>query len=263
MIIIKFLKDIYKRFYSAVTLLTVLPMPGWQLDFNKTAPFFPWVGILLSIIYLIVFLLFNGFLSPLSMALLVIAFDGFLTGGLHLDGFSDWIDGIYSRKEGNELMDVLKDSRIGAIGGAGLVFLVMGKVFFLGEIFEGHAPLAWLVFFPWFARILMYLIIVVFPYPPGKEGLGQICREEYNVSSHILAILSCLILSLVIYIFYPGSGAILFFTQALFAGAVGGIFTYFFIKKLVGRLGGVNGDGYGASCEFSQVLILCVGALLA
>lgn len=260
---VEYIKSFYKKVYSAFTLLTVLPLPGWELDFNRTTPFFSWVGVVLAGIYFLVFLGTYDLLSPLVLAFTLVALDGFLTGGLHLDGFSDWIDGIYSRKEGEELMAVLKDSNAGAIGAAGLSFLVLGKVVFLSEIIGGEFPVIWLILFPWFARFLMYLIIISYPYPSGKKGLGQICQDDYSFSDHLMAFLPVFILLGVIYIFYPNYLEVSLFVKIVTACVITGLFTYFFIKKLAEKLGGVNGDGYGACCEFSQVVLLFVGAIFA
>ncbi|UMZ73145.1 adenosylcobinamide-GDP ribazoletransferase [Natranaerofaba carboxydovora] len=258
----KQIKTFYKRLYSAITLLTVVPMPGWQLDFTRTTHYFPWVGVILSFIYLFLFLVLDGLVSPFMLAFLLVLLDGFLTGGLHLDGFSDWIDGIYSRKEGDDLRAVLKDSNIGAIGAAGLVFLILGKVIFLREVLISEFSLVWILFFPWFARILMYLVIVSFPYPSGKKGLGQICQEDYSILGHLWAVLSGGVLLLALYFFFPENLTGTILTELIIAAVISGSLTYLFIKRLSIKLGGVNGDGYGACCEFSQVMVLLMGSFL-
>ncbi len=263
MIFVEHIKIFYKRFYSAVTLLTVLPLPGWELDFKNTTHYFPWVGIILSLVYLTVYTGLEGSISPLMLAFVIVILDGFLTGGLHLDGFSDWVDGIYSRKEGEDLRAVLKDSNIGAIGAAGLVFLILGKTFFLREVLVGEYSAVWIVFFPWFARFFMYLIIILFPYPKGKSGLGEICQEKYYVYGYIFAFASFLALLVLIYFVTPAYFIIRYFYFLTVAVIIAGVMTYIFIKRLAVKLGGVNGDGYGASCEFCQLMVLFIGGIMA
>ena len=64
----------------------------------------------------------------------VVAFWFYLTGGLHADGYMDTADGLFSGRSRERMLEILKDSRVGAGGVTAFVFLVLLKVAFLSQL---------------------------------------------------------------------------------------------------------------------------------
>lgn len=90
---------------------------------------FPLVGMLLTLAMFwlyqgISFLGFNDLGKGVSLAIFPIL----LTGGIHLDGFMDTMDGIASYKSKEERLAILKDSHVGAFGVMGVVILLLLQV---------------------------------------------------------------------------------------------------------------------------------------
>ena len=103
--------------------------------------------------------------------IIVIAFLAFITGGLHLDGLADTADGLFSSRPREKKLQIMRDSRIGAMGAIVLWVFLSLKVAFLGEL-SGLDKVKLLIFMPAVGRGLMVWSIVKFPYA-RESGLGR------------------------------------------------------------------------------------------
>ncbi len=87
--------------------------------------FFPVIGLGIGVIGAIVLLVALGVGLPPSVAsLLALAAMALLTGGLHEDGLADSCDGLGAGKTPDEILEIMRDSRIGVYGVLGLIFSV-------------------------------------------------------------------------------------------------------------------------------------------
>ncbi len=235
----------------AISFLTIIPLSSSK-DEGETDPealspavgFFPLVGLLLGG----VLLLFNWVLLPLlpSSALdaLILILLVFLTGGLHLDGLADTVDGLSGGYTPEDRLRIMRDSRLGALGGAAVVLVLLAKYAAL----RGLSPpmRGWgLLLFPALGRWSMSLLCWRSTYARAEGGTGRAFTEGVRAKDFLLATLLCLPLSLV----GLGLRAILIFA-ALAAGAL------LFESYTRRRLGGSTGDTYGAANEGGEVLAL-------
>ncbi len=109
--------------------LTVIPLgeraaiPADEL--GRSLAFFPLVG---GVLGGILVFLDGGFslwmARPVVDFLLVLALV-LLTGGLHLDGFADMVDGLAGGRSREETLAIMRESQIGSLAAAGLFFLVL------------------------------------------------------------------------------------------------------------------------------------------
>lgn len=114
------LKQITGGFITAFSMYSVLPMPqrAWTKDTMKYAMcFFPFVGVIIgAAVYgwtsLSVFFRF----SPLLFSAVLTVLPVLISGAIHLDGFLDTSDALYSRQEKQRKLEILKDPHIGAFG---------------------------------------------------------------------------------------------------------------------------------------------------
>ncbi|MER7930640.1 adenosylcobinamide-GDP ribazoletransferase [Streptomyces sp. NPDC096057] len=79
-------------------------------------------------------LLFLG-ASPLLAAVGSVAVPAVLTRGLHLDGLADTADGLGSGKPAEDALRIMKQSDIGPFGVLTLVFVVLGQVAALAQLY--------------------------------------------------------------------------------------------------------------------------------
>ncbi len=73
--------------------------------------------------------------SPLLAAVGSVAVPAVLTRGLHLDGLADTADGLGSGKPAEDALRIMKQSDIGPFGVLALVFVVLGQVAALAQLY--------------------------------------------------------------------------------------------------------------------------------
>ena len=119
----------------AVTLLTVVPLPGRP---DESAPtrrqagaamaWAPVVGLAAGGIAAGVLWVGARWAGPLLGAVLAITALAVLTGGLHLDGLADLADGLGSRRPAADALAIMKKSDIGPFGVVTLVLVLLVQV---------------------------------------------------------------------------------------------------------------------------------------
>lgn len=241
-------------FRRALAFLTVLPVGRtlpWQPQ--RLAPsmaLFPAVGLALGLGLVVV----NGVLSPLLPrpvvdALLLLALI-VVSGGLHLDGLADLVDGLAGGKDRADSLRIMKDSRVGAMGVIALVMVLLLKYLALTNV-PAELKSAALILLPTAGRWIQVALATGCPYARPEGGTGQtfvdaVGRRELLFASLTLALAALVLCGL--------KGLALL---ALLGGAALLLRHYF-----NARLGGVTGDVLGAATEIVEVwLLLLVLAL--
>ncbi|MEW5889163.1 MAG: adenosylcobinamide-GDP ribazoletransferase [Pseudomonadota bacterium] len=132
-------------FFGALRFFTRLPVPEWvghsadMLD--HAARYFPLVGIIVGAFGAAVFILASWML-PTTLALLAsMAATLLVTGAFHEDGLADAVDGFGGGWSREQVLAIMKDSRIGSHGAIGLVLMLVGKYVALLE-----TPAEWIPF---------------------------------------------------------------------------------------------------------------------
>ncbi len=206
--------------------------------------FFPLVGLVIGLLlalgyYLLSFLLPKAIVVWLTIGLLV-----FLTRGLHLDGFADTIDGMASGGSREKILEVMRDSRIGAFGVIGLILLIGAKYLSLNYI-SNDLIVHSLILMTVMGRNAMVLVCCRSPYARSVGGLGKPFAENLGIREVTLS--SILTFGIVLWLMGM-KGIVIFSGIGLFSFG----YRFFFIKKL----GGVTGDILGAANEVAELLCL-------
>jgi len=123
-------------------------------------------AILFGLHYILELILPAALVNALLIAVLVI-----LSGGLHLDGLSDTIDGLAGHRTPERRLEIMRDSHIGAIGAAGLFLFLIIEYVCLNSIPDKYLPFT-LLLAPVVSRWAMIYAIFVFPYA-RPEGLAR------------------------------------------------------------------------------------------
>ena len=245
------MKALY-AFRDALSFLTILPVSSKKereespaLRMSRALAWFPLVGALVGLIGGAVVYLTVSWL-PVSVASLLGLFSMvILTGGLHLDGLADTVDGFGARGGREETLKVMRDSRIGTFGALGL-FLVLGLKWALIQAIPTHQLIQTLAVTGSLGRWGLVLSGRFFPYAPGKEGLGRLVTDQPSSQSAFLATL--LTLGLVL------AGTSNWASLLLMGLAGGAVWVLNSIFKI--RLGGITGDTLGALNEAVEVIAL-------
>jgi adenosylcobinamide-GDP ribazoletransferase len=243
-----------KRLILAITFLTRIPLPVprdfTSEDIGRSTPFFPLVGLLIGLMLIGI----DGVLSYLWPPIVVnsVLFVSLvaITGGLHLDGLMDTCDGIFSGRDRDRILEIMRDSRVGAFGVLGAVCLAAMKIALLNAL-NGDLKWAGLLLFPMLGRWSMVLAITVFPYARESAGLGT-PFTEFARKRHILwATLPVLAVSIPILLW-----------RIIPLLAVVSCITWLMGKWISRRIGGLTGDNYGAICEVTETLSLMAIAVV-
>src|SRR3712207_89815 len=100
-----------------LTRLKIVNQTEWTMeDFGKSVAAFPYVGLIIGIFLTIVYGIGSQFLPTTPLMLVIVISEFLFTGGLHADGLMDTSDGIFSGRDREKQLEIMKDSRIGSFG---------------------------------------------------------------------------------------------------------------------------------------------------
>ncbi|MBK16507.1 MAG: cobalamin biosynthesis protein CobS [Prochlorococcus sp. SP3034] len=119
----KKIKRLLNNFAGAWIFYTTFPqLPLISPEFKNIAQFAPFIGLLIGILQSLIFLIFykNNW-STEGSVLLCLAMGYLITGGLHIDGFMDTIDGIFAGKK--RMLKAMKDSRVGSFSVQSIILI--------------------------------------------------------------------------------------------------------------------------------------------
>jgi len=244
------MKNIFKGFALAVSMLSIIPFFKVH-DFYKgingyAVMFYPLVGFLLGLILICIFLLFQTFLPITHLSIIIFSILVLLTGAIHLDGFSDTIDGLFVSRERS--LEVMKDPNTGGMGMIfSVVFLILkastiASVLTLDTKFIYFLPVVLML-----SRFNAVLAIYLYPYV-SKNGIASLAKDELKRFQVFIAF------SYVVFFSFLFNSIWLVLASLSILYIIG----IFFNK----RYGGFTGDIYGFSIEVSELFLLNILFLL-
>ncbi len=234
-----------KSFWTAVTFLTIIRSPkkysaGYE-NLGESAIWFPMVGVLIGGITALAFSGFQLFLPPTLASALTVFVWIVITGGLHLDGLADCLDGMLNSSTADRRLEIMKDSRIGTFGAIGLVFIILLKVLAVQELQDQSAWIA----LPMAACVARWLLL--------WAGFQKMARS-YGLGVSFQIGIRCW------HLLFTGIFPLLFILIAGVPGLVAAAFAClaaFTISALARtRLGGMTGDVLGCIVEVTEVAVL-------
>jgi adenosylcobinamide-GDP ribazoletransferase len=165
---------------------------------------------------------------------------------LHLDGWGDLWDGVGSGRRGEEMRAVMKDSRVGSFGVAGIVLALALRATLLAGLDTGLWLQA-LAASGGVGRFALAAAAYAGRYPWGA-GMGRDIVSGFG-GRHLAVSLaiSCFLIPL-----KPS------FALAIIAAGIAGAALAFWCNK---NLGGTNGDVLGASAVLGEIIALACCAL--
>ena len=241
-----------RLFLVAFQFLTIVPLPFAvrceEEDLGRSMTYFPLVGLAIGALlagtdFLLAPLLPRGVGDLILIALLSV-----VTGGLHLDGLSDVCDGLAARGSRERFLDVMKDSRVGAVGA---VALVLG----LGLKYQAlvAVPIQYkrevLLFFPLAARFAQ-VQMTVGATRARSDGLGSAFIGGAGLLQFVLA-----------YTLTLAAAYLLLGMNGIYCSLLLYLLTWGIKSWSHKRLGGITGDVIGCASEINE--IFCLVLLLA
>jgi adenosylcobinamide-GDP ribazoletransferase len=125
-------------FFSGLSFYTRIPCPKWveysPNNLNKSRKYLPLIGLFIGLFAALVFYISRQLLpASVSIVLSIIA-TVYLTGAFHEDGLADCADGFGGGWEKEQILSIMKDSRIGAYGTISLILMFGLKFVVLLEL---------------------------------------------------------------------------------------------------------------------------------
>ncbi|HYH01828.1 MAG TPA: adenosylcobinamide-GDP ribazoletransferase, partial [Bacillota bacterium] len=104
-----------KLFLIMLQFFTRIPLPLEvavnPADFPRGVRYFPLVGLIIGFLDALVFWLLTLGLDKSIAVVGVVLFNSCLTGALHLDGLADTCDALFSARDRERMLEIMKDSR--------------------------------------------------------------------------------------------------------------------------------------------------------
>jgi adenosylcobinamide-GDP ribazoletransferase len=239
-------------FFTALQFFTRLPAPRWvgfdAAWLQHAARYFPAVGIIVSLACAAVYWLAALWLPQVVAVILSTAAGIYLTGAFHEDGFTDVCDGFGGGMQPSRVLEIMRDSRVGAYGVIGIVLLLATKIAGLASLPALQVVPALLIAHP-LSRCFAAALIWRMPYV-REEGKVKPLAQNMSAGEFTVAAITAMLPLLVC----VATGWLV--PQALLLGiSFGAAAAWFLARKFQRRIGGYTGDCLGAVQQFSEVAI--------
>ncbi len=249
-----------RLFFTALQFFTRLPIPRWvgfeAAWLNHASRYFPLVGVVVAAIAAGTYALAAWLLPAPVAAVLATAATIYATGAFHEDGFADMCDGFGGGLTGQRVLEIMKDSRIGAYGAIGIFCMLALKCVTLSLLPPGVAIAALFVAHP-LSRLTSTALIWRLDYARDEGKAKPLAQKMSNVEfaiAFICALLPAAVCGAAGWLSWPALAASLLAASAS---------AYWLAQKCVSRIGGYTGDCLGAVQQVSEVTIyLCLLASL-
>lgn len=249
-------------FFEAIRFLTLIPLPfmpamtgdNYEKTIARSTAWFPTVGLLIGGMACLIGFVLGAVWNDFARAVAVVVTIGIVTAGLHLDGLSDTFDAVMSWRPRERKLEIMKDSRIGAMGALALIAVIALKIAFIMAAGDG-----------WWRAVLVATVLGrwadlygIFFFPAAREGgLGRSFRDFMRRSDFAFATGQTAALVVGISIIGVAAGG---WPTALLRGAIAFalvlLVAHIIFSRWVRSLGGLTGDTYGAMCEIGEVVAL-------
>jgi len=227
-------------FFSALAFLTAIPIPDFLKSRRENGMFagYPAAGLVIGALLAAAAAGAGWLFPPVVAAVLLVGASVLLTGAIHLDGLADCADAFYAKRDRETVLRILKDPRIGTMGGAAIgLSLLLRAASFLS------LPSGILVFalpvVSMFSRGTVLAALRVLPYVRSEAGIisGRTASRPGRVVLASAAILVSAVLLPV-----PTVAAL--------------IACIIFWRISWKKIGGCTGDVLGATIEIGEIVFL-------
>jgi adenosylcobinamide-GDP ribazoletransferase len=240
-------------FFTALRFLTILPVPWWadrdHQFFSSCSKYFCIVGLVIGGGGFALTQAGAYFLPQALLCCFLLFYLSVISGFLHLDGLADCADGFFSARPKKQILEIMHDSRSGAMGVIALVLLLLFKFSSLLSIPPEKLP--WVVLYmPLAGRCAIVLVMTWLPYAGNEGSLGKrfYGRKNWRIPAFSLIVL-------VLCGFFSGMGLMFLAVSGIVVTSV--LFGAWCRKKI----GGATGDTLGAVCELTETVVAVIFAI--
>lgn len=251
---------ILARLAIAASYVTCLPVANLDTsaedDLSGLSKYLPTVGILIGFALCILEWILYGCQtnSLLASGLIVFAWL-WLTGGLHMDGFMDTADGVYSHRSRERMLEIMQDSRVGNFAVLASITILALKIFALNGLTSQKIILPVIFVVPAWARLCEVYAIGSFEYA-REMGKGKIWHDTTSFPRDLVLASIPVVFASTIAGYFNWKATIV----ATLATAGAGVFCAHWLNN---KICGHTGDTYGAVIEAAECAGIVFTALFA
>jgi adenosylcobinamide-GDP ribazoletransferase len=241
-----------RLFFIALQFFTRLPIPGWvgfeASWLHHASRYFPLVGCVVAAVAAAIYALSALVLPAPVAAILSTAGSIYITGAFHEDGFADTCDGFGGGLTRERVLDIMKDSRIGAYGAIGVVCMLGVKCAALAMLPPAAAISALFLAHP-LSRLAATALIWKMTYVRG-EGKAKPLAQRMTDREFLIAALGAMVPAVIL----MNTGMVNYrtFVAVVLAAAFAALWLARMFAK---RIGGYTGDCLGAVQQLAEVAI--------
>jgi adenosylcobinamide-GDP ribazoletransferase len=251
------MREEIKVFFTALMFYTRIPCPSWvdhsEEYINKATRYFPLIGWIVGLTSaLVIYLCSMLFPASVCIVLSMVA-SVLITGAFHEDGFGDVCDGFGGGWTKEKILEIMKDSRMGAYGVIGLLLLLSLKFFTILELF--HFDLWFCLKSLLLAHVLsrFMAVTVIFTHEYAREDASSKIKpiaKKLNLKNLFISAIWII-------------PAFLLFQNANIFFILIPVFTMkmYLAKYFQKWIGGYTGDCLGATQQVTEIITLlcCLG----
>ena len=226
---------------------------GFDEEFHRSIVYFPLVGFVIGLISFIIGSIAIKIFDPFITSILIVAGEVILTGGLHIDGLGDTFDAIYSNRDKERMLEIMKDSRLGTNSLLAILFLVLIKIGLLNSAINSNL-MCLIIFMPMISR-LGVIVMLYKTVTPRKVGMGNVFIGKATLGMFITAIIYTIAILVVIskFVFLSTNLNVIKLLLSIIAVM---IFDYLFKNHIYKKIDGVTGDILGCTIELGELIFL-------
>jgi len=241
-----------RLFFIALQFFTRLPIPRWvgfQPDWlHQSSRYFPLVGCVVAAVAAAVYFLAALVLPAPVAAVLSTAASIYITGAFHEDGFADTCDGFGGGLTSERVLEIMKDSRVGAYGAIGIACMLGLKCTALAMLPPGSAIAALFLAHP-LSRLAATSLIWRMDYARA-EGKAKPMAQQMQTKEFVIA--TCTALLPAALLLHLGALSPVALAASLLAASLAALWLARMFQR---RIKGYTGDCLGAVQQLAEVAI--------
>ncbi len=253
------MKEILRGFAICFSTYSRIPMPrvSWEgKNMRFVFAFFPLIGAVIGGAELGWFVLARHCGVPeLFYAVVCAVIPLLITGGIHLDGWMDSCDAIFSYADRSKRLEIMKDPHIGAFGAIGLAVYLLLQVGLFSWLYRDGTisnalflALGYLV-----SRSICGLSVVSLP-AAKQSGLAYLFQTGADRRLSMVFLVIWLVAAF-------SASAVISLSGAAITAAGIALLSAVYLPYIIKQFGGINGDLAGGFLQLSELLILSFGLL--
>lgn len=258
------MENYLQKLARSIGFLSRLPVPkrffqGDDGSLSEASSAFAIAGLVIALpIALIAAILHEIGVDEMLVVVLILATQTFITGALHEDGLSDCVDGFWGDQNKERILEIMRDSRLGAYGTLALIFSILLKFVTLSAILEHITSIQLFVLLITISGISRGIMLWHWRTlrPAREDGVAKHVGIPTLSALRENQFMSAILLALCIVAGYSILNLVLAIPITILS-------VYLFTKLTDKKINGHTGDTIGASQQISEAALLLSFALLA